>query len=348
MRRLYFGRIRPFLRLAWHSIFVRRGRLGNGSDRSRLGWTSPIRFIEIENNTAVQEWLSPFQNSVAERHAFSDRAVWQIDDATFDLRNGVAYINSHAVFESMGGSATKTARKFRGFGFRAQRQTDSFLATGGHPPNYYHWLIEDLPATVRASRASGHKSVLVREGGPGYIGESLSQFGLTSQTLQRRYIRGSAVIGGRSNDSGWPHPSDLEILQELAGEEGTPRRRLYITRRGFRRSFSNELEVERFFSDAGFEVFAPHQHSFDSQLAAFRSASVIVGGHGAGLSNIVFCVPGARVIEISNMKHTIPCFELMARWGRLDFSRVVIGSERGSESTRIADKERQSILGLAN
>ena len=40
--------------------------------------------------------------------------------------------------------------------------------------------------------------------------------------------------------------------------------------------------------------------TFEQQLAAFADASIIVGPHGASLTNMIFAPDGVRVIEIAN------------------------------------------------
>jgi hypothetical protein len=39
-------------------------------------------------------------------------------------------------------------------------------------------------------------------------------------------------------------------------------------------------------------------YSLDRQIRLFSNAKLVIGAHGAGMSNVVFCEPGTRVIEI--------------------------------------------------
>jgi Glycosyltransferase 61 len=52
---------------------------------------------------------------------------------------------------------------------------------------------------------------------------------------------------------------------------------------------------------AGFEKVVLELLPFDEQVALFRRAECVIGGHGAGLSNIIFSPPGCRIVEIRNM-----------------------------------------------
>nr|WP_256386508.1 glycosyltransferase family 61 protein [Hydrocoleum sp. CS-953] len=42
----------------------------------------------------------------------------------------------------------------------------------------------------------------------------------------------------------------------------------------------------------------PESMSLENQIATFAHAKIIVAPHGSGLTNIVFCNPGTKVIEL--------------------------------------------------
>jgi capsular polysaccharide biosynthesis protein len=73
------------------------------------------------------------------------------------------------------------------------------------------------------------------------------------------------------------------------------RRRIYFPRRG-RRGLLNEAEVEEELTRNGFEAFEPAgQTELHLKLS---DVSHVVGIHGAALTNLVFCRPGTRVLEL--------------------------------------------------
>ena len=64
----------------------------------------------------------------------------------------------------------------------------------------------------------------------------------------------------------------------------------------------------------GFSIYNPAEQ--DDQPADFVAASVVVGAHGAGLANLVFCRPGTRILEFMPMDHVRPYyFTLAVRMG---------------------------------
>src|SRR5262249_50061838 len=52
--------------------------------------------------------------------------------------------------------------------------------------------------------------------------------------------------------------------------------------------------------------------SMAEQIRAFAEAEVIIGPHGSGLANIVFCQKGKVVIEISPPKYVMGIFHDLA------------------------------------
>lgn len=65
------------------------------------------------------------------------------------------------------------------------------------------------------------------------------------------------------------------------------------------RVMHNEAELERVLKPLGFTTFVAGQAPVTEQIRAFSRARVIVGAHGAGLTNLIFAPPGAFVLEIA-------------------------------------------------
>jgi capsular polysaccharide biosynthesis protein len=88
------------------------------------------------------------------------------------------------------------------------------------------------------------------------------------------------------------------IIRSLAFPAG-PRRRLFISRRGARaRRCLNEDAVMAHLAPLGFARVDLEGMPVRRQLEAFASASVVVGAHGAGLTNLVACREGATLVEL--------------------------------------------------
>ena len=64
------------------------------------------------------------------------------------------------------------------------------------------------------------------------------------------------------------------------------------------RRLLNEEELDPILERNGFVKVTLEALPIAEQIAIFRGADVIIGPHGAGLTNIMFCRPGTRILEI--------------------------------------------------
>jgi hypothetical protein len=60
----------------------------------------------------------------------------------------------------------------------------------------------------------------------------------------------------------------------------------------------NEAELIALLEQQGVRIVVPGALSVAEQIAAFRAARLVIGAHGGGMSNIVFCQNGSFVYEM--------------------------------------------------
>lgn len=83
-----------------------------------------------------------------------------------------------------------------------------------------------------------------------------------------------------------------------AGSAQTPAR-FYVSRaKTSMRRILNEAELDPILERNGFTKVVLEDLSMAEQVALFRGADVIASPHGAGLTTLMFCRPGTRVLEI--------------------------------------------------
>lgn len=75
--------------------------------------------------------------------------------------------------------------------------------------------------------------------------------------------------------------------------------RLYLSRRDSKlREPTNADALEGALAARGFQRFVATDANHAEQIARFRAARTVIGVHGAGLANLLFCPPGTLVVEI--------------------------------------------------
>ncbi len=209
--------------------------------------------------------------------------------------------------------------------------------------NYYHWLIQAVPAidaAVRRNRGRPIRLALRQE--TGFQRDSLALLGhadIPRLTIlpDRQYVLRGAEYSGFLDGSAvfLTSRSARETYARLRASvpaRRAPFDRIYVARTDAPvRRMRNEAALIDRLSDRGFHIVAPGGLPFREQVELFRHAKLVVGPHGAGLSNIVFCEPGAFVYELVPALYQNSCFTLLADLAGLRYWADMFESEGAGE-----------------
>jgi len=215
---------------------------------------------------------------------------------------------------------------------------------------YCHWLLEELPRLLMLGGDRTRLSLIAHRGAA-FIREAFSFGGFCGRVLEaRRYSHFQCeqlVIPSLVGRAGCPTPRVVSLLTEftepLLNRTGGLGERLYITRENAgRRRVSNEAELWRHLETRGFKKVRMEELTWAEQINAFARAKVIVAPHGAGLANMTFCQPGARVVELFNRSYINPCFWRLATLKNLDYRPLI--TESGEELACDPKVNRQDIF----
>jgi hypothetical protein len=182
------------------------------------------------------------------------------------------------------------------------------LTTRGTAVNYYHFLYDalgrygvfedtlpgvDVDAIV-VPHQSGYQRALLELAG---IGAPLIQPRADVTVAADRLL----VPSTPNQDLDAPPWVVAWLRQRLPARPAADLpRRLYLTRgdRPNTRRYVQEPELWPWLERQGFTRLDPGQFSVQEQIDMFHAAEVVVAPHGAALTNITFCRPGARVLEL--------------------------------------------------
>jgi capsular polysaccharide biosynthesis protein len=176
--------------------------------------------------------------------------------------------------------------------------------------NFFHFLLDIIPRLCLVERTRSLADidfVLVRRA-LRFQREMLDMIGIPADRVlensARTHIRARSLIVPSMPCWQRQFPSwALRYLQDKLGSRVTTspeRRRIFVCRgrEGNGRRVLNEDEVADMLRDHAFESIRLEQLSLHDQISAFKSAEAVVAAHGAGLSHLVFCQPGTKVIEL--------------------------------------------------
>ena len=100
-----------------------------------------------------------------------------------------------------------------------------------------------------------------------------------------------------------------DLALEKYGAVQKPRRRIYVSRRhALHHRLVNEPEVQQFLERQGFETVALETLTFPEQVRRFAEADVVIGGQGAGFTNVLFASKGLVLIDIIEDSVITRCF----------------------------------------
>jgi len=177
---------------------------------------------------------------------------------------------------------------------------------------FYHWLFQLLPRIELIRRAGialeDIDYFLINDLAGRYKRDTLEAVGVSRDKLllssELRYVQVRELIVPSIVLRGGCYPewmrsflrttflSDAKVARSV-------NRRLYLSRGEAKyRRVLNEDAVCHVLRQYGFEIARLETLPFPEQAKLLSEAAVVVAPHGAGLSNIVFCAPGTKVIEI--------------------------------------------------
>lgn len=181
--------------------------------------------------------------------------------------------------------------------------------------NYAHWFTAHLPKLVMLRDNGALSGLVLPAERPAWLDASLRRIGIEPDGLPQ--LPAPGVLRARRLrlvESDRFRPELLRAAREaLQLPAGAPDGRVFISRRHARgRMLLEEAELEPLLVAAGFALVAMERLTFDEQVALMARTGVLFAPHGAGLTNMLFCPPGARICEIADPAYPNPNFYAMA------------------------------------
>jgi hypothetical protein len=181
------------------------------------------------------------------------------------------------------------------------------LATDFESEGHFHWFTEVVPKLLSAGERAKDFVLLLPD--KPYIRkialDSLHLLGLDFQDVvlmkeAEFYKVKNLYFISRIAGPGLLHDEIMKAIRgRLVAGEPDGRRRIYISRNRARfRKVLNEDELSARLRDYGFETFFGEEVSLSEQIELFSASEILLGIHGAGLTNSIFMRPGSRIIEL--------------------------------------------------
>ncbi|TCD05006.1 glycosyltransferase family 61 protein [Erythrobacteraceae bacterium CFH 75059] len=209
--------------------------------------------------------------------------------------------------------------------------------------NHYHWLIDILPRLRLVQEQLGEGIPLLvppnlRRAQREALDAVLAVLGCADAAVLTPdgsvLLADTLIMPTRMAHTLDMGPAQIDVLRAalLPNSGGPSGRRLYISRRDAAiRRIVNEEELFSHLVPLGFELTTLSGLTMRQQAMLFAEAEIVVGHHGAGLANTLFCPRGGVFVEVFQENHFTSCFARIAQLRGLRYG-FVTGEQRGQDT----------------
>ena len=194
--------------------------------------------------------------------------------------------------------------------------------------NYHHWMTECIPAIASYQMDPDFADGVLLLPSEMAITDTMWQairlatcnrqlpavFAIGRQQLPIRELVFSSFFQPHAGPSPFANALFDRMANQISQSNRLPHRRLYVSRKDSARSpIVNEDALIALLIGYDIEPIVPGRLSQADQISAFRDAELVIGTHGAGLTNIAFMQPGTLVYEIFPSCLVRPCFNVLCQ-----------------------------------
>ena len=217
------------------------------------------------------------------------------------------------------------------------------LTGGGGNNNYFHWMFDVLPRIGLIEKyfnLNKFKAFLIPSKNFKFQIESLKLLGINDNLFSSKEYKHVYSENVFVTNHPWQHSksahSDIEniprwiskwlrlkFLQYKSNKKFYDR--IYIDRSDSKfngRKIVNEKKLKKFLLEKKFKILKLSSFSFIDQIAIFNSAKIIVGNHGAGFANLVFCKKNTKIVEFVD-KNTAKIFKKISKDLKLKYFSIL-------------------------
>lgn len=205
----------------------------------------------------------------------------------------------------------------------------SLLSGGGANANYFHWLYDVLPRLKIVETKLSLKQInylLLPSVKKKFQRETLRLLGFKNNQFlpseKYRHIQSSEIVvsdhpwvntGNSTRDelniANWIYDwLKLKFLSKIKKKisNNLPKKIFILRKNNFNKNsknlrfLKNKREIFKILKDKRFKFIDLEKYSFLKQVEIFNNAKTIMGVHGAGFANIVFCKKNTKIFELKN------------------------------------------------
>jgi capsular polysaccharide biosynthesis protein len=218
---------------------------------------------------------------------------------------------------------------------------------------YFHFLVEVLPKILRMNELHKRIPILI-DFNTVFIKQALEYFEITNPIIpynnNTMFFPVKEAVHITETMTGNPTPNDISIIRnKLQISTQLPKVNIIIYRKELQRSIINfdELLTQLKVQTQNEEWVVFDRLPFKETVELFSRAKMIVGAHGAGLTNMIFAPKGIPVIELSPSDEVNLCYWHLS-WILENDHRLVASQVKENQEIEAPINEILSVVKTIN
>tara|TARA_B100000989_G_scaffold268757_1_gene223681 strand:- start:836 stop:1915 length:1080 start_codon:yes stop_codon:yes gene_type:complete len=331
LKKIYFSIIKTFFETLYGSI----------KKKSNSGFT----LIKVKFSKESKKEYEVYEIKNARIYTDSSQNVAVIKKNEIYEKLSTQLIDNHLVNLDKNGIIKTGTRKF--IQKKIKGNILSLIQGASAIENYGHWLLDTIPKLIvikKIKDLNSFDAILIPNFKKNFQKDSLEYFDIPKSKI----LDGSEITHIYADKITIPsHPYweidkhqfetvanvDKDILKSIRkiflkenySNKIKKNNNIYIDRSDSifnHNKLVNNLEIIEYLKNKDFLIVKLSEFSFNEQIKLFNSAKIIIGSHGAGLTNIIFSEPSTKIIEIGNPNSDCYVFKNISDIQNLDHSFI--------------------------
>lgn len=219
-------------------------------------------------------------------------------------------------------------------------------------PNYYHWILDTLSRLIFFKDSlSIQTPIILPNNSPIFVLESLLLLGYENILITNKnsnFRVKELYVPEFPSEIGNPRKEIVDFLRNKYNKlEKMTTLKTFISRKNAKtRRILNEYDFTHLLDKYNIITVYPEDMTFQEQVSVFQSSSLIVGVHGAGLTNLLFASSSCSVVEIFPSNYHEGCYENLSKLLGLDYYMITYKSNNKNNDIIIDLNEFENVLSI--
>jgi hypothetical protein len=281
------------------------GSIDSGAHVISRSTSSPLEVREPE----VLVWgATGERRSVPDPYVSETRYTYRLRDVVVDPGTGVPWtpegvvlgeVNQFGVDPRWTDVALEWSKKPR------LKHSGKWMICAPNQSNYYHFLVEELPALLSSLSAVGGESVeIVGVCRDSRVHAWLRELQIPWTQIPRATVQCERyIVSGRRfqtpSSRDWELLKGLDVLKPTGVSPSRGAEKIFLSRLGYSRQIRWEGALIDRLRSQGWFIFDGAEWTLREQRQIFDGAKLVAGFAGAALANIVWMRPESRIVCLS-------------------------------------------------